>query len=75
MSNVNSQKKPKMKKKSSNGKISLQRNNSMGSDNYNDNDEKTPHYKNEDFKSKNKAKMERMRHRSDKKKCILYPED
>ena len=50
MSNVNSQKKPRMKKKSSNGKISLQRNNSMGSDNYNDNDDNIPQYKNEDFK-------------------------
>ena len=50
MSNVNSQKKPKSKRKSSNGKISLQRDNSMGSDTYNDNDENTPHYKNEDFK-------------------------
>jgi hypothetical protein len=27
------------------------------------------------MKSKNKAKIERMRHRSDKKSCILYPED
>jgi len=75
MTNVNDQKKSGKKEKKKPGtKISLLRNNSIGSG-YNDNDENIPDFHNEDFKSKNKAKIERMRHRAIKKKCILYPED
>jgi len=74
MYNVNDQKKSGKNKKKKGSKISLLRNDSIGSG-YNDNDENIPDFQNDDLKSKNKAKIERMRHRSVKKKCILYPED
>lgn len=74
MYNVNDQKKSSKVKTKKSTKISLLRNNSIGSG-YNDNDENIPDFQNDDLKSKNKAKIERMRHRSVKKKCILYPED
>ena len=74
MNNVNQQKKSTKKKKSGLKITLLKKNSGMGSYNEGQNDDidALPKFNQDELKSKNKAKIERMRHRSDKKKCILY---
>jgi len=76
MANVTNQKKSGVKKKKSGNKITLlKKNSNISNDNNMDDLENIPSYQMDEMKTKNKEKILRMRHRSDKKKCILYPED